>query len=129
VRLACEPCQEALGRGEVALVRRAVVGAQHLGEGGVALRQVGELVFEALLGRVGEAGVVLGDAAQARDLVADLVEPALDDRLEGVGAVGGGLEALDEAPVHGLEVMQRRVVDRDLHLGGREPRARARAQR
>jgi hypothetical protein len=65
--------------------------------------------------------VVLGDAAQPRDLVAHLVEPRLDDRLEGVGTVGRGLEPLDEAPVHRLEVVQRRVVDRDLHLGRGEP--------
>jgi hypothetical protein len=49
VRLAGEPREQALRRGEVALVRGAVVGAEHLGEGWVALREVGELVLEPLL--------------------------------------------------------------------------------
>jgi hypothetical protein len=128
VRLPREPRQEALRGGEVALVRGPVVGTEHLREGRVALREVRELVFEPLLRRVGEARVVLVDAAQPRDLVAHLVEPAFDDGLERVGTVGGRLELLDEAAVHRLQMVQRRVVDRDLHLAREHALARLRAQ-
>jgi hypothetical protein len=73
-----------------------------------------------LLRRVCEARIVLGDPAQASDLVAHLVQPPLDDRLERIRPVGRGFQAFDEASVDGLEMMQRRVVDRDLNFGGRE---------
>ena len=100
--LASQPCEQALGGGEIAFVRRPVVGPQHLRVGGIALREVGELVLEALLRRVGEARVVLGDPAQARDLVSDLVQPPFDDRLKRVRTVGRSFEPLDEAPVDRL---------------------------
>ena len=118
--LPSQPGEQALRGGEVPFVRRPVVGPQHLRVGRIALRQVGEFVLEALLRRVGEPGIVFGDPAQASDLVANLVEPPFDDRLERIRTICRGLESLDEAPVHGFEVMQRRIVDRDLDFGGRE---------
>src|SRR5688572_24021527 len=111
MRLSGEPCEQALRSREIALVRSTVVRTKHLREGWVALREVGELVLEPLFRRVSEAGVVFTNTAQPRDLVADLIEPALDDRLERVRPIGRGLEPLDKAPVYGLQVMKRGVVD------------------
>src|SRR5262245_36331367 len=118
--LACEPGEQTLGGSEITVVRGPMVAAEDLCEGRVPLREVGELVLEPLLGRVGEAGIVLADSAQARDLVAYLIEPSFDDGLECVGPVGRGLELLDETPVDCLQAMERGVVNRDLHLGRRE---------
>ena len=129
VRLPCQPGEEPLGSREVALVVGAMICAQHLGERRIAAGEVGQLVFEPLFGRISEGGVVLANPAQAGDLVPDLVQPPLDDGLECVGAVRGRLDPLDQTAVDRLEVMQRRVVDRNLDLGRREsPSPRPTAQ-
>ena len=95
----------------------------------ISARQVSQLVLESLFGGVSECGIVLGDAPQSHDFVSHSVEPALHHGLEGMGAVGRGLEALHEATIHGFQVMERRVVDGDLDLGsGKAPLASPRAE-
>ena len=118
VGLAAEPSQQALGLGELPGELCPVVGPQHLGEGGVTPRQLGQLVLQALLRGVGEGGIGLLDAAHPADLLAHLEQPAIHDGLEGADASVLSLQALHEPAVHGLEVVQGGVVDGDLHLAG-----------
>jgi hypothetical protein len=117
VRLAGEPSEQALSGREVPLMRRPVVRAKNLRERRVAAREIRELVLEALFSRFGEPGVILRDSSEPNDFLSDLIQPSLDHSLKGVRTIGRGLEAFDEPAIHGLEVVQRRVVDRDLHLG------------
>ena len=83
-----------------------------------AREPIGAVLVEPLLGRVGKLGVVLAEPAQPDDFFTDLVQPTLDDLRERVLTVRRSLKSLDQSPIDGLQVMQRRIADRDLNLGG-----------
>ena len=122
VRLTPEPRQKALGLRVITVRDGLAVGAKHRRE---RRRAAGD-VFEAPLGqRIGRLQksrfIRLADLTGGEHLLLEGEEPAIDHRAKRTPAGLGRGQPLHQSPVYGLQVMERRLPLRDLHLARCEP--------
>ncbi len=119
VWLAGEPGQHGLRGGLVTRDRGAAIAAQRRGEGGGAAGDLDETLVEQVgdgplqRGRVGRVG-----RPSDENVLLQRVEPGIDDGAQRARRERRGAQAFGEAPVDGLQPVQRRLVLGDLHLGG-----------